>query len=160
MAHVNGANSAAGRDVPQFAAEAALRPVTRTGELLDAPGRRYAGEATYFTRQTRLIGGHVYSYDVPLSSCVHEFALQTEEALERIASEFMEDMRNDGVVYVCDNSRGQSVLRGLDRGRRNFGVQYGLILCAMRNIDPRDRSGKSVFAESRDRKSFISETKF
>jgi adenosine deaminase len=30
----------------------------------------------------------------------------------------------------------QAVLRGLDRGRRDFGVQCGLILCAMRNMDP------------------------
>lgn len=76
--------------------------------------------------------------------------MQTEEALERVAYEFLEDMRADGVVYVetrfapvfhtnmgLDRSRVvQAVLKGLERGRAAFGVQFGLILCAMRNMDP------------------------
>lgn len=76
--------------------------------------------------------------------------MQTEEALERVAYEFLEDMKNDGVVYVetrfapvfhtsmgLDRTRVvQAVLKGLERGRSAFGVQFGLILCAMRNMDP------------------------
>jgi adenosine deaminase len=76
--------------------------------------------------------------------------MQTEEALERVAYESMEDMTDDGVVYVetrfapvfhtargLDHTRViQSVLRGLERGRKDFGVEFGLILCAMRNMDP------------------------
>jgi adenosine deaminase len=76
--------------------------------------------------------------------------MQTEESLERVAYEFMEDMKKDGVVYVesrfapvLHTSRGldrsrvvQAVIRGLERGRKDFGVQFGLILCAMRNMDP------------------------
>jgi adenosine deaminase len=74
--------------------------------------------------------------------------MQTEEALERVAYEMMEDMYNDGVVYVetrfapvFHTDRGlhwdevvNAVLRGLDRGRKDFGVEYGLIICAMRNM--------------------------
>ncbi len=76
--------------------------------------------------------------------------MQTEDALERVAYEMMEDMNNDGVVYVetrfapvFHTSKGlhletviKSVLKGLERGRNDFGVEYGLILCAMRHMKP------------------------
>ncbi len=74
--------------------------------------------------------------------------MQTEEALERVAYEMMEDMYNDGVVYVetrfspiFHTDRGlhwddvvNAVLKGLERGYRDFGVEFGLIICAMRNL--------------------------
>ncbi len=74
--------------------------------------------------------------------------MQTEEALERVAYEMMEDMKNDGVVYVetrfapVYHTGGglhweeivSAVLRGLERGRKDFGVEFGLIICAMRNM--------------------------
>ncbi len=74
--------------------------------------------------------------------------MQTPEALERTAYEMMEDMRGDGVVYVetrfspIFHTGGglhwddvvNAVLKGLDRGRRDFGVEFGLIICAMRNL--------------------------
>ena len=76
--------------------------------------------------------------------------MQTEAALERVAFELMEDMHIDGVIYVearfapvfhtargLDRSRVvQAILKGLERGRAQYGVQFGLILCAMRNMDP------------------------
>lgn len=74
--------------------------------------------------------------------------MQTEEALERVAYEMMEDMHDDGVVYVetrfapvFHTEKGlhwddvvNAVLKGLERGRKNFGVEYGVIICAMRNM--------------------------
>ena len=74
--------------------------------------------------------------------------MQTEEALERVAYEMMEDMYNDGVVYVetrfapvFHTTKGlhweeivSAVLRGLEKGKKDFGVEYGLIICAMRNM--------------------------
>ena len=74
--------------------------------------------------------------------------MQTEEALERVSYEMMEDMRADGVVYVEErfapvyhSQKGlhwdeivKAVLRGLERGRADFGVEFGLIICAMRNM--------------------------
>ncbi len=74
--------------------------------------------------------------------------MQTKEALERIAYEMMEDMKKDGVVYVesrfspvFHTTKGlyyedvvNAVLSGLERGRTDFGVGYGLILCGMRNM--------------------------
>src|SRR6185295_9556137 len=75
--------------------------------------------------------------------------MQTEEALERVAYEMLEDMRADGVVYVetrfapvFHTDQGlhwddivRAVLRGLERGKKDFGVDYGLIVCAMRNMN-------------------------
>lgn len=74
--------------------------------------------------------------------------MQSRDALERVAYEMMEDMRADGVAYVetrfapvFHTAGGLSwtdvvsaVLSGLERGRRDFGVEYGLIICAMRHM--------------------------
>ncbi len=73
--------------------------------------------------------------------------MQTREALERVAFEFMEDMAQDGVVYAevrfaphFHTQRGLgldgvmlAVLRGLRAGQEKFGIGFGLIVCAMRN---------------------------
>ena len=75
--------------------------------------------------------------------------MQTEEALERVAYEQAEDLSQDGVVYyetrfapIFHTRKGlthqqvvSAVLRGMDRGRKEFGVTCGLIICAMRNMD-------------------------
>jgi adenosine deaminase len=74
--------------------------------------------------------------------------MQTKEALEKVAYEMMEDMKNDGVCYVetrfapvFHTSKGlyaedvvSAVLNGLEKGSSDFGVGYGLILCGMRNM--------------------------
>jgi adenosine deaminase len=85
-----------------------------------------------------------------LEGFVHTIAvMQTEEALERVAYEQAEDLSRDGVVYfetrfapIFHTQRGlthqqvvSAVLRGLERGRKDFGVSCGLIICAMRNMD-------------------------
>jgi adenosine deaminase len=75
--------------------------------------------------------------------------MQTEEALERVAYEQAEDLCKDGVVYfetrfapVFHTTKGlthqqvvAAVLKGLARGQRDFGLQSGLIICAMRNMN-------------------------
>ena len=74
--------------------------------------------------------------------------MQTKEALERVAYEMMEDMKNDNICYVetrfapvFHTQNGlwyedivSAVLEGLERGRKDLGVGYGLILCGMRNM--------------------------
>ncbi len=76
--------------------------------------------------------------------------MQNASALERVAYEFLEDMARDHVMYAevrfaphFHTASGLgldavmlAVLRGLDRGRRDFDVDFGLIVCAMRNEDP------------------------
>ena len=75
--------------------------------------------------------------------------MQTAEALERVAYEQAEDLSKDGVVYfetrfapVFHTHKGlthqqvvSAVLKGLERGRKDFGIASGLIICAMRNMD-------------------------
>jgi adenosine deaminase len=85
-----------------------------------------------------------------LEGFTHTIAvMQTEEALERVAYEQAEDLAKDGVVYfetrfapIFHTKKGlthqqvvSSVLKGLDRGRKDFGVASGLLICAMRNMD-------------------------
>jgi adenosine deaminase len=73
--------------------------------------------------------------------------MQTEEALERVAYEQAADLSRDNVVYfetrfapVFHTLKGlthqqivSAVLKGLERGRKDFGISSGLIICAMRN---------------------------
>jgi adenosine deaminase len=73
--------------------------------------------------------------------------MQTEEALERVAYEQAADLSRDNVVYfetrfapVFHTDKGlthqqivSAVLKGLERGRKEFGISSGLIICAMRN---------------------------
>ena len=85
-----------------------------------------------------------------LEGFAHTIAvMQTEEALERVAYEQAEDLSRDGVVYfesrfapIFHTRKGlthqqvvSAVLKGLERGRKDFGVVSGLIICAMRNMD-------------------------
>lgn len=74
--------------------------------------------------------------------------MQTPEALERVAFEFIEDMHEDGVVYaevrfapvfhteggLTQDEVVAAVIHGLKRGERTYGVQWGLIICAMRHL--------------------------
>src|SRR5271170_2363709 len=85
-----------------------------------------------------------------LQGFTHTIAvMQTEEALERVAYEQAEDLSKDGVVYfetrfapVFHKQKGlthqqivSAVLKGLERGRKDFRISSGLIICAMRNMD-------------------------
>lgn len=74
--------------------------------------------------------------------------MQTPEALERVAFEFIEDMYNDGVIYaevrfapvyhtelgLTQDEVVTAVIAGLERGERTYGVEWGLIICAMRHM--------------------------
>jgi adenosine deaminase len=85
-----------------------------------------------------------------LEGFAHTIAvMQTEEALERVAYEQAQDLSEDGVVYfetrfapvfhtqkrLTHQQIVSAVLKGLERGRRDFGIGSGLIICAMRNRD-------------------------
>jgi adenosine deaminase len=85
-----------------------------------------------------------------LEGFTHTIAvMQSEEALERVAYEQAEDLSKDGVVYfetrfapVFHTQKGlthqqvvAAVLKGLERGRKDFGIASGLLICAMRNMD-------------------------
>ncbi len=85
-----------------------------------------------------------------LEGFAHTIAvMQTEQGLERVAYEQAEDLSRDGVVYfetrfapIFHTRNGlthqqviSAVLKGLQEGRKAFGISSGLIICAMRNMD-------------------------
>jgi adenosine deaminase len=83
-----------------------------------------------------------------LEGFAHTIAvMQSEEALERVAYEQAEDLGKDGVIYfetrfapvfhtqkeLTHQQIVSAVLKGLERGRKDFGISSGLLICAMRN---------------------------
>lgn len=74
--------------------------------------------------------------------------LQSAENLVEASYDFIAEVSTENVVYIevrfapTHSIRGDlsldsvvdSVLRGLELGKRQFGVDYGVILCAMRNL--------------------------
>src|SRR6202790_3241857 len=127
-----------------------LRPRTiielaREVNYLDLPDGNAEELAQWFFQ-----GANQGSLPKYLEGFAHTIAvMQTEEALERVAYEEAEDLSRDGVVYfetrfapVFHTRKGLShqqivsaVLKGLERGRKDFGIASGLIICAMRNMD-------------------------
>jgi adenosine deaminase len=77
--------------------------------------------------------------------------LQTEEALQRAAFELAEDAAAENVWHlevryapILHTRRGlplakivEAVLSGLNRAERKLGISTGVIICGIRNIDPR-----------------------
>src|SRR5579863_2845731 len=127
-----------------------LRPQTvielaETAKYLKLPTNDPQALGTWFHQ-----GANKGSLAKYLEGFAHTIAvMQTEEALERVAYEQVEDLSNDGVVYfetrfapVFHTKKGlthqqvvSAVLKGLERGRKDFGVSSGLIICAMRNMN-------------------------
>lgn len=118
----------------------------------DLPTTDPAELATWFHR-----GAQRGSLPEYLEGFAHTIAvMQSKEALERIAFEFIEDMHLDGVVYaevrfapVFHTQNGltqdevvDAVIAGMERGQRTYGVEWGVIICAMR-----DRSDSLEAAE-------------
>lgn len=77
-------------------------------------------------------------------------ALQSESALSRAAYELVEDAAAENVRYIevryapiLHTTAGlplpsvvEAVCDGLERGQRDFGVRWGVILCGIRNMEP------------------------
>lgn len=127
-----------------------LRPKTvaelaRSGNYRELPSEDPSQLAQWFHQ-----GANQGSLPKYLEGFAHTIAvMQTEEALERAAYEQAEDLSKDGVVYfetrfapIFHTQKGlthqqvvSAVLKGLERGRKDFGITSGLIICAMRNMD-------------------------
>lgn len=89
---------------------------------------------------------YLHAFDVTTA------VLQTEHALERAAFELAEDAWNEGVWHLevryapnLHTRRGlslarivEAVLAGLGRAERTYGISTGVIVCGIRNIDPRE----------------------
>ncbi len=88
---------------------------------------------------------YLKAFDVTLS------VLQNEEALYRVAYELIEDVAKENVRYIevryspiLHQKKGlglvailEAVLAGLRQGEKDFGVKSGIIVCGIRNIDPK-----------------------
>src|SRR6201981_1480729 len=127
-----------------------LRPATvielaKNAEYRQLPTQDPGDLAGWFHR-----GANQGSLPEYLKGFAHTIAvMQTEEALERVAYEQAQDLSLDGVIYfetrfapIFHTQKGltpqqvvSAVLKGLERGRRDFGISSGLIICAMRNMD-------------------------
>ncbi len=88
-----------------------------------------------------------------LNKCLAAFAvscsvMQDAKSIERIAFEFIEDMHVDGVIYAevrfcpqlhINNGLSldgvmEAVINGLNRGKAKFGVEFGILVCGIRNF--------------------------
>ncbi len=99
-----------------------------------APGKKHASLVDYLK-----------GFEITLS------VMQTREALMRIAYELAQDCAEENVRYVevryspmLHVRRGlklpevvESVIAGLKKAERDFGVRSGIIICGLRNITPR-----------------------
>lgn len=102
--------------------------------------------ADWFERGCKLKSLPLYLETFSVTTAV----MQTEEALTRVAYEAVLDWHKENVVYgeirfapLLHLSKGltaeqvvQAVLNGLEKGKKETGVCFGLILCAMRNQSP------------------------
>jgi len=141
------------RSLPKVLLHEHLDGVLRPRSIVElARDCQYAGLPTEdpdALAQWFLRGANQGSLPKYLEGFAHTIAvMQTPEALERAAYEAVEDLGNDGVVYfetrfapVFHTQKGltheqvvAAVLKGLDRGRKEFGVCSRLIICAMRNM--------------------------
>src|SRR5262249_20690594 len=89
--------------------------------------------------QVSSLDDYLRAFDITLS------VMQTEDALERCAYELAENVRYIEVRYspllhIRNGLRPaqvvEAVLRGLRNAKREFGIRYGVILCAIRSLGP------------------------
>jgi adenosine deaminase len=87
---------------------------------------------------------YLRAFDITLS------VMQEYDAIARVAYELCEDFAKENVWYfevryspILHTRNGlkltqivDAVLEGLEQGRREFGIESGLIICAMRNTSP------------------------
>lgn len=102
--------------------------------------------ASWFEKGCRLKSLPLYLETFSVTTSV----MQNEEALRRVAREAVEDWKKENIVYgeirfapILHTKLGLSmeqvvlaVLSGLEEGKKETGVSFGLILCALRNQSP------------------------
>ena len=110
------------------------------------PSDNAAELAEWFEKGCKLKSLPLYLETFAVTTAV----MQTEEALQRVAYECILDWSKENIVYgevrfapalhtnlgLSMDSVVRAVLEGLEQGRRETGVQFGLLLCAMRNQSP------------------------
>lgn len=112
---------------------------------IDLPSQDPEELASWFHRgaDRKNLGLYLEGFGITVS------VMQTREALERIAYEALRDRVRDNIVYAeirfapiqhLQNGLNleavvEAVLTGLERGKAETGIEYGVIICAMRHQD-------------------------
>ncbi len=119
----------------------------RQGVTLPTFDRAGLFDMLYAGEHVASLDDYLRAFDITLS------VMQREDALERIAYELAEDAHRENVRYlevrycpllhVRDGLRPaqvvEAVLRGLRAAKRELGIRYGVILCAIRS-QPQEQS--------------------
>lgn len=104
-------------------------------------GRTVSREELEVGADCRSLAEYLEKFDLPLE------ALQSYAGLRRAGYDFMEQVSADGLDYVevrfapllsAREGLGcgqviEAVLEGMEQGRKEFGIPYGVIVCAMRH---------------------------
>ena len=112
---------------------------------IDLPSQDPEELASWFHRgaDRKNLGLYLEGFGITVS------VMQTREALERTAYEALLDREQDNIVYAeirfapiqhLQNGLNleavvEAVLTGLERGKAETGIEYGVIICAMRHQD-------------------------
>lgn len=126
----------------------------RLDTVLDLARKQGVALPTFDRAELRgklVAGDHVTSLDDYLAAFdITLSVMQTEEALERCAYELAQDAWAENVRYLevrysplLHTREGlrpaqvvEAVLRGLRMAKRELGIRYGVILCAIRSLGP------------------------
>ena len=123
-----------------------LELAERQKVMLPASDEAGLARAIHKGERCRDLVEYLRAFDVTCS------VLQTEEALERVAFELAQDAAKENVWHlevryapILHTRRGlplarvcDAVLAGLKRAARTYDITTGVILCGIRNMDPRD----------------------
>jgi adenosine deaminase len=104
-------------------------------------GREVGKEELSVSNDCTSLAEYLEKFDLP-GQC-----LQDEEGLEEAGYDVLRSMKQENVIYSeirfapllseTDNMNCnkviEAVLRGLERGKKEFGIDFGLIVCAMRH---------------------------
>lgn len=119
-------------------------------------GRKVEQEELQADPDCKSLAQYLEKFDLPLQ------CLQTPFGLKRAGYDFMQNIAPDGLRYVevrfaplLSQREGmstgqviQSVLEGLEQGKQEFGIAYGVIVCAMRHQSVEDN--KRMLKEARE----------
>ena len=110
------------------------------------PSSDAAELASWFEKGCKLKSLPLYLQTFAVTTSV----MQTEEALQRVAYEAVLDWHRENIVYgeirfapalhtklgLTMDDVVRAVLSGMEQGRKETGVQFGVLLCAMRDESP------------------------
>lgn len=103
--------------------------------------RKVEEEALYVSDDCSSLAEYLEKFDLPLQ------CLQDEDGLEEAGYDVLKTMSEENVIYaeirfapllsVSEHMNTEQVigalLRGLEKGKQDFGVEYNVIVCAMRH---------------------------